>query len=85
MGEHLRAWVAVARDAEEAAVVIPPGVWNGNAGTHFVEAFFGSPHPMGMPSLFADGSVRGLSYTTDRDQLPKLWAWNDGNALPAAG
>jgi prepilin-type N-terminal cleavage/methylation domain-containing protein len=82
MAEHLRNWAGLAQDSEEAAVVIPPGVWNGNAGRHFVEAFFGSPHATGMPSLFADGSVRFLAYATDPALLPRLWAWNDGGIVP---
>jgi prepilin-type N-terminal cleavage/methylation domain-containing protein/prepilin-type processing-associated H-X9-DG protein len=43
----------------------------------------GSPHPGSCPCLFADGSVRRLNYTIDknaggRSLLAKLWAWNDG-------
>jgi prepilin-type N-terminal cleavage/methylation domain-containing protein len=85
MAEHLRNWAGLAQDSEEAAVVIPPGVWNGNAGRHYVEAFFGSPHATGMPSLFADGSVRFLAYATETALLPRLWAWNDGGAVPVIG
>jgi prepilin-type N-terminal cleavage/methylation domain-containing protein len=81
LGSHLRIWAAVTRDSEDPIVVIPPGFWNGNAGSHFVEGFFGSPHAMGMPSLYADGSVRMLSYSVDQQLLPKLWAWNDGAVI----
>jgi prepilin-type N-terminal cleavage/methylation domain-containing protein/prepilin-type processing-associated H-X9-DG protein len=41
----------------------------------------GSPHPGAMPCLFADGSVRNLSYTTDALTVTKLWAWNDGQVV----
>lgn len=83
MFSHLRSWAAVTIDSDQAVVVLPPDVWNGNAGNHFVEGFFGSSHPSGMPSLYADGSVRPLSYAVDIRLLPKLWAWNDGSVLPA--
>src|SRR5262249_24965671 len=43
----------------------------------------GSPHPRAMPCLFGDGAVRTLSYTLDATVVAKLWAWNDGNILPA--
>lgn len=78
---HLRSWAAVTLDSELPVVELSPDVWNGNPGQHFVEGFFGSPHPSGMPSLFADGSVRMLSYAVDTGMLPKLWAWNDGNVI----
>ncbi len=42
----------------------------------------GAPHPDVMPSLFADGSVRSLRYSTAREIIPRLWAWNDGAILP---
>ncbi len=44
--------------------------------------YIGSAHPEVMPCLFADGSVRSLGYGTDRAIIPRLWAWNDGTALP---
>lgn len=77
-GQHLRAWAAIARDSEDATVVIPPDYWNGNAGKHSIDSFFGSPHPNGMPSLYGDASVRVLSYNVDPSLLAGLWAWNDG-------
>lgn len=40
--------------------------------------YIGSPHPAAMPGLFADGSVRGLAYATERTVVARLWAWNDG-------
>ncbi len=45
----------------------------------------GSPHPDALPSLFADGAVRSLRYTTSREIIPRLWSWNDGGILPADG
>ena len=38
----------------------------------------GSPHPNAMPSLFADGTVRSVSYSIDETNWSYLWAWNDG-------
>jgi prepilin-type N-terminal cleavage/methylation domain-containing protein len=43
----------------------------------------GSPHPGGMPCLFADASVRTLSYSIEHDVTVLLWAWNDATVLPA--
>lgn len=45
--------------------------------------YIGSAHPSAMPSLFADGSVRSLGYDADSLIIPRLWAFNDGTALPA--
>jgi hypothetical protein len=84
LAEHLRSWVAVTRDADGHTVFVPAGVWNKiSDGYYAVDAFFGSSHPSSMPSLFADGSVRSLSYAIDRQLLPKLWAWNDGSPIPS--
>ena len=44
---------------------------------------FGSPHGGGMPCLFADGSVRGLSYSISPTTTVHLWTWNDGQVLSA--
>jgi prepilin-type N-terminal cleavage/methylation domain-containing protein/prepilin-type processing-associated H-X9-DG protein len=41
----------------------------------------GSPHPGSMPVLFADGSVRSLSYDVDAGTLCYIWSWNDGQIL----
>jgi prepilin-type N-terminal cleavage/methylation domain-containing protein len=46
-----------------------------------ISNYLGSPHPDVMPSLFADGSVRNLSYGISKDVLPRLWAWNDGTIV----
>jgi prepilin-type N-terminal cleavage/methylation domain-containing protein/prepilin-type processing-associated H-X9-DG protein len=43
--------------------------------------YIGSAHPGGIPSLFADGSVRTLRYTTSAEIIPRLWSWNDGTLL----
>jgi prepilin-type N-terminal cleavage/methylation domain-containing protein/prepilin-type processing-associated H-X9-DG protein len=40
--------------------------------------YIGAAHPGGIPSLFADGSVRTLRYTTAESLIPRLWSWNDG-------
>jgi prepilin-type N-terminal cleavage/methylation domain-containing protein len=44
-------------------------------------ALLGSPHPSSMPSLWADGSVRSLSYGIDPQNLAFVWAYNDGQAI----
>jgi hypothetical protein len=82
MAAHERSPIAVCRDAEGNAVNIPASDWPDNAGMHSVDGFFGSPHPGSMPSLYADGGVRALAYSTDGDVLQRLWAWNDGVSLP---
>jgi prepilin-type N-terminal cleavage/methylation domain-containing protein len=41
----------------------------------------GSPHPGSMPTLYGDGSVRGLSYTIDVLTLAYIWSWNDGQQI----
>ncbi len=46
-----------------------------------MQELMGSPHPGAMPCLFADGSVRNLSYSTDPDLVARLWAWNDGQSV----
>jgi prepilin-type N-terminal cleavage/methylation domain-containing protein len=41
----------------------------------------GGPHPNVCPQLFADGSVRNISYNQTTDIYGALWTWNDGIAL----
>jgi prepilin-type N-terminal cleavage/methylation domain-containing protein len=41
----------------------------------------GGPHPNVCPSLFADGSVRNISYNQTTDIYGALWTWNDGISL----
>lgn len=48
---------------------------------HGMNGFIGSPHPGCAPSLFADGSVRGIRYQMDANFSTSLWAWNDGRVL----
>jgi prepilin-type N-terminal cleavage/methylation domain-containing protein/prepilin-type processing-associated H-X9-DG protein len=43
--------------------------------------FLASPHPNVAPTLFADGSVRGISYNQTTDVYGALWAWDDGIAI----
>lgn len=43
----------------------------------------GSPHETAMPCLFADGTVRSLSYKLEAKVASMLWAWNDGLVIPA--
>lgn len=37
---------------------------------------FGSPHAAFVPSLFADGSVRGVAYSISVPAWQALWSWN---------
>jgi prepilin-type N-terminal cleavage/methylation domain-containing protein len=60
--EHMRDPRAFVRDTESP----------------FMPFLIGSNHSSALPSLFADGSVRALKYTTNRSIIPRLWAWNDG-------
>jgi prepilin-type N-terminal cleavage/methylation domain-containing protein/prepilin-type processing-associated H-X9-DG protein len=54
----------------------------GDSTTHgSLEWFMGSPHPGAMPVLFADGSVRSLSYSVDINTTAYLWAYNDLQSL----
>jgi prepilin-type N-terminal cleavage/methylation domain-containing protein len=41
----------------------------------------GGPHPNVCPNLFADGSVRNISYNQTTDIYGALWTWNDGISL----
>jgi prepilin-type N-terminal cleavage/methylation domain-containing protein len=43
--------------------------------------FNGGPHPNVCPSLFADGSVRNISYNQTTDVYGALWHWDDGSSL----
>jgi prepilin-type N-terminal cleavage/methylation domain-containing protein/prepilin-type processing-associated H-X9-DG protein len=43
--------------------------------------FMGGPHPNVCPTLFADGSVRNISYNQTTDTYGALWFWDDGVAL----
>ena len=52
-------------------------------GPFAMQYYAGSPHPGSMPSLFGDGSVRGVRYGVDRALARALWAWNDGTVVPA--
>ena len=47
------------------------------------EAVHGGPHPNASPCLFADGSVRGITYGLPFKTLAALWCWNDGIVLPS--
>lgn len=47
--------------------------------------YIGAVHPGVIPSLFADGSVRALRYTTSETIIPRLWSWNDGEILSSDG
>jgi prepilin-type N-terminal cleavage/methylation domain-containing protein/prepilin-type processing-associated H-X9-DG protein len=74
-GRHLRSPNHFVPDANGPVVL---------AGASYTASYFiGSAHPSAMPCLFADGSVRPLSYGTDPGLIPRLWAWNDGGVLPA--
>jgi prepilin-type processing-associated H-X9-DG protein len=37
-----------------------------------------SPHPGAMPAVFADGSVRGITYSINNTICSWLWFYNDG-------
>ena len=50
-------------------------------GTTGMQALFGSAHSGAMNGLFADASVRPLSYTTDATTAWRLWSYNDGNVV----
>jgi prepilin-type N-terminal cleavage/methylation domain-containing protein len=43
--------------------------------------FMTGPHPNVCPSLFADGSVRNISYGQTTDVYAALWAFDDGVSL----
>jgi prepilin-type N-terminal cleavage/methylation domain-containing protein len=43
--------------------------------------YMGAPHPNVGPSLFADGSVRNISYSQTTDIYGALWGWDDGITL----
>jgi prepilin-type N-terminal cleavage/methylation domain-containing protein len=43
--------------------------------------FMGGPHPNVSPALFADGSIRNVSYNQTTDIYGALWTWDDGIAL----
>jgi prepilin-type N-terminal cleavage/methylation domain-containing protein len=44
-------------------------------------SFMAGPHPNVSPTLFGDGSVRGISYNMSTDIYGALWGWDDGVAL----
>jgi prepilin-type processing-associated H-X9-DG protein len=44
--------------------------------------YMAAPHSGAAPVLFADGSVRNISYTIDPITMMRVWAWNDGAPLP---
>jgi prepilin-type N-terminal cleavage/methylation domain-containing protein len=43
--------------------------------------YMGSPHPNVAPTLFGDGSVRGISYGQTTDVYGALWGFDDGIVL----
>jgi prepilin-type N-terminal cleavage/methylation domain-containing protein/prepilin-type processing-associated H-X9-DG protein len=43
--------------------------------------YLAGPHPNVSPTLFADGSVRGISYNQSTDVYGALWSWDDGVAI----
>jgi prepilin-type N-terminal cleavage/methylation domain-containing protein/prepilin-type processing-associated H-X9-DG protein len=46
------------------------------------EGIHGGPHPGSSPCLWADGSVRPLTYGLPGKTLCALWGWNDGVQAP---
>jgi prepilin-type N-terminal cleavage/methylation domain-containing protein/prepilin-type processing-associated H-X9-DG protein len=50
-------------------------------GSSGMQAIHGSAHPGAMNGLFADGSVRGLAYSTSAQVAVELWAFSDGQAI----
>jgi prepilin-type N-terminal cleavage/methylation domain-containing protein/prepilin-type processing-associated H-X9-DG protein len=50
-------------------------------GSHVLPYGFGSAHPSGMNAMFADGSVRGLSYEVDNENLNRLGNYFDDEIL----
>jgi prepilin-type N-terminal cleavage/methylation domain-containing protein/prepilin-type processing-associated H-X9-DG protein len=53
--------------------------FRGSAG---MQALFGSAHPGALNTLFGDGSVRGLAYTTNSTTAWQLWTYDDSATLP---
>jgi prepilin-type N-terminal cleavage/methylation domain-containing protein len=47
----------------------------------FAYNYMGGPHPNVSPTLFADGSIRNISYNQTTDVYGALWGWDDGIAL----
>ncbi|OAI42300.1 hypothetical protein AYO40_00210 [Planctomycetaceae bacterium SCGC AG-212-D15] len=45
--------------------------------------YFTSPHSGSMPSLFADGSIRNISFSIDSLTLTAICSWNDGYLVTA--
>lgn len=80
MASHHRYPYLFTRDSETPTVFVDVGPLG--HGMHWVDAFIGSNHAGTMPCLFADGSVRQVSYEVSRPLIPKLWAWNDGSVIP---
>ena len=51
------------------------------AGDHVLPYGFGSAHPSGMNAMFADGSVRAISYEIDNENLNRLGNYFDQEDL----
>jgi prepilin-type N-terminal cleavage/methylation domain-containing protein len=49
------------------------------------EGGMGGPHPQASPCLWADGSVRSLTYGLPGKTLCALWGWNDGILVQGVG
>jgi prepilin-type N-terminal cleavage/methylation domain-containing protein/prepilin-type processing-associated H-X9-DG protein len=80
---HTRNPFRFVRDSDKPVLIDGhPFDLTGFSGMHFVDGFIGSNHPDRMPFLFADGSVRGLSYDIKKELIPRLWSWNDGGLIP---
>jgi len=47
-----------------------------------MQYYFSSPHSGSMPCSFADGSIRGVRYGMNANQLRRLWTYNDGVTMP---
>jgi hypothetical protein len=48
-----------------------------------MQYYFSSPHSGSMPCSFADGSIKGVRYGMNANQLRRLWTYNDGVTLPS--
>jgi len=82
--EHARLPYGMVQDTEK---VEPVGVgidWIGSSAPggslrhSSMSRAIGSPHPGANPSLFADASVRSVSYTINNVVCSQLWFYNDG-------
>jgi len=82
--QHFRSPYGIVQDTNVDGTKVGLGGYQYHPSYSAMHHIMASPHPGAMPSLFADGSTRGVSYTIDNQICSWLWFYNDGAIIPSS-